>query len=75
MFVHVTATSFKMIPEEDAPNEIDLRVVSVAAFAVPAEPGSPVCNLIYGKVTEYAVLLPNAFKNELHNSALAPTAI
>ena len=41
MFVHEISASDAIAPAEAAANDTDLRVVSVAAFAVAAEPGSP----------------------------------
>lgn len=41
MFVQVRAESDASEPDDAAANEAALRVVSVAAFEVPAEPGSP----------------------------------
>ena len=48
MFVHVTAAEFATDPPDAAAQVTCLRVVSVAAFDVPAEPGAPVCNFIHG---------------------------
>ena len=41
MFVQEISASDAIAPAEAAANDTDLRVVSVAAFAVAAEPGSP----------------------------------
>lgn len=41
MFVHDISASDAIEPLEAAANEIALRVVSVAGFAVPFAPGSP----------------------------------
>lgn len=58
VYVSVAATLVHSIvaeeasePDEAADQETDLRVVSVAAFEVPASPGSAVCNLTYVVVT------------------------
>jgi hypothetical protein len=40
--VHVSAASVAIDPDDAAANDACLRVVSVAAFDVPAAPGSPV---------------------------------
>jgi len=43
--VHSRVAEEAIEPDEAADHETDFRVVSVAAFEVPASPGSPVCNL------------------------------
>ena len=43
--VHSRVAEEASEPDDAADHETDLRVVSVAAFEVPASPGSPVCNL------------------------------
>jgi hypothetical protein len=44
-FVHSSVADEANDPLDAADHDTDLRVVSVAAFDVPASPGSPVCNL------------------------------
>jgi hypothetical protein len=41
MFVQTTSASEVKTPAEAEPNEVALRVVSVAGFAVPFDDGSP----------------------------------
>ena len=41
IFVQLISASDVIAPADAAPNETDLRVVSVAAFEVPFAPGSP----------------------------------
>jgi hypothetical protein len=48
MFVHVNTAEFATDPPDAAAHVACLRVVSVAAFVVPAAPGSPVWSLIHG---------------------------
>jgi len=55
-FVHSTVADDDIEPLEAAENEINLRVVSVAAFDVPDSPGSPVCNFTYTADTANEVL-------------------
>lgn len=43
--VQVMSASDVTVPDDDAPTVADLRVVSPAAFDVPASPGSPMWSL------------------------------
>jgi hypothetical protein len=58
MFVHETSASDEIEPPDAAAKAQALRVVSVAAFAVPFAPGSPTCNFTYTFATEKLVAFP-----------------
>jgi hypothetical protein len=70
----VMSASFDIAPDDAAPNETSLRVVSVATAVVPAAPGSAVCNWMYGVATENDVLLPTASSHELQRDVDGPVA-
>lgn len=74
--VHVNAASDAIEPPDAAANEHCLRVVSVAAFVVPAEPGAPVWSFIHGSPSFVQFAFPHRASNAFAQYAAAnPSAI
>ena len=68
--VHDRVPLIDLLPDAAALQVICFRVVSALAFAVPAAPGSPVCNFTYTLVGAVNAVAPNISSHRLARFAV-----